>query len=255
MSLLKFEKLDVHIAGKDVCTNLNLEVKPGQIWGILGRNGIGKTTLLHTLAGLRSVHAGNISLDGIPIQQLGKKHLAQKVGILLQHNEDAFPASVLDTVLSGRHPHLGYWQWESDRDREIAEQALKTVDMLDISDRPINLLSGGERQRVAIAGILTQDPDIFLLDEPNSHLDLKYQISLLEYLTRYVLQNDRSIIMSLHDINLAARFCTHILYLFGDGGTQHGPAGDLLRTEILETVYDHPIKVTNTDHHGVFWPA
>lgn len=255
MSLLQTEKLHVSIGGRNVCNRLDMQVEPGQVWGILGRNGSGKTTLLHTLAGLRSPDSGKIQLDSHDIEQLGRKQLAQKIGILLQHHEDAFPASVIDTVLSGRHPHIGYWQWESSRDHEIAKQALQTVGMSDLADRQINLLSGGERQRVAIAGILTQDPDILLLDEPNSHLDLKHQIGLLQHVSRYARGNQRSMIMSLHDINLAARFCSHILFLYGDGNTEQGPAEQLLTAERLERLYDHPIKSTHSDNTIQFWPG
>ncbi len=254
MSLLKTENLHVNIGGRDVCTSLDMQVEPGQIWGILGRNGTGKTTLLHTLAGLRSPDNGTIRLDEHDIMQLNRKHLAQKIGILLQHHEDAFPASVMDTVLSGRHPHIGYWQWESGHDHEIAQRALRTVDMSDMINRQINQLSGGERQRVAIACILTQDPDIFLLDEPNSHLDLKHQIGLLEYLSRYTREHQRSMIMSLHDINLATRFCSHILFLYGDGNTEQGTVEQLLTAQRLERLYDHPIKSTRSDNCILFWP-
>lgn len=254
MSLLQIENLQVSIGDSNVCNQLDMQVEPGQVWGILGRNGSGKTTLLHTLAGLRSPDSGKIQLDAHDIEQLGRKRLAQKIGILLQHHEDAFPVSVMDTVLSARHPHIGYWQWESSHDHEIAQRALRTVDLSGLADRQINQLSGGERQRVAIAGILTQDPEIFLLDEPNSHLDLKHQIGLLQHLSAYARDNQRGMIMSLHDINLAARFCSHVLFLYGDGNTEQGPAAQLLTSQRLERLYEHPIKSTRSDNTTLFWP-
>lgn len=254
MSLLQTENLHVTIAGKDVCRKLDMQVRPGQVWAVLGRNGSGKTTLLHTLAGLRKPDNGRICLDADSIDQLGRKQLAQKLGVLLQHHEDAFPASVLETVLSARHPHIGYWQWESSRDHEIAQDALRAVGLLELADRQINQLSGGERQRVAIAGILTQDPEIFLLDEPNSHLDLKHQIGLLQHLSGYARDNQRGMLMSLHDINLAARFCSHVLFLYGDGNTEQGPAEQLLTPQRLQRLYDHPIKSTRSDNTTLFWP-
>lgn len=255
MSLLQTENLQVSIGGKVLCKRLDMQVEPGQVWAVLGRNGSGKTTLLHTLAGLRSPDNGTIRLNAEKIEQLGRKQLAQKIGILLQHHEDAFPASVMETVLSARHPHIAYWQWESSRDYEIVHKALRTVDLSDMADRQINQLSGGERQRVAIAGILTQDPDIFLLDEPNSHLDLKHQIGLLQHLSGYARDNQRGMIMSLHDINLAARFCSHILFLYGDGNTEQGPAEHLLTPQRLERLYDHPINSTCSDNSILFWPG
>ena len=255
MSLLQTKNLQVSIGGRHVCKQLDLQVEPGQVWAVLGRNGSGKTTLLHTLAGLRSPDNGNIQLNTHDIEQLGRKQLAQKIGILLQHHEDAFPVSVMETVLSARHPHIGYWQWESSRDHEIARGALRAVDLSGLADRQINQLSGGERQRVAIAGILTQDPELFLLDEPNSHLDLKHQIALLQYLSSYARDNQRGMIMSLHDINLAARFCSHVLFLYDDGSTEQGPAEQLLTPDRLERLYDHPIKSSRSDNTTLFWPG
>lgn len=255
MSLMQIENLQVSIGGRNVCNHLDMQVEPGQVWAVLGRNGSGKTTLLHTLAGLRSPDNGKIRLGTHDIKQLGRKYLAQKIGILLQHHEDAFPVSVMDTVLSARHPHIGYWQWESSRDHEIARGALRAVDLSGLADRQINQLSGGERQRVAIAGILTQDPGIFLLDEPNSHLDLKHQIALLQHLSGYARDNQRGMIMSLHDINLAARFCSHVLFLYGDGNTEQGPAEQLLTPDRLERLYDHPIKSSRSENTVQFWPG
>jgi iron complex transport system ATP-binding protein len=124
-----------------------------------------------------------------------------------------------------------------------------------MSQRSITRLSGGERRRIAIASILTQDPDIFLLDEPDSHLDMKYQIKILQQLTDHVQQHRRSIVMSIHDINLAARFCTHILLLFGDGLTEAGLAADKLQDERLSKVFGHPIKSSMVDGSRIFLPT
>jgi iron complex transport system ATP-binding protein len=255
MNMLTTRRLQVRIADKAVCRDLQLQVEPGQVWGILGRNGIGKTTLLHTLAGLREADAGDILLQQQDIRQLGRKQLAQKLGLLLQHHEDAFPVSVLDTVLGGRHPHIDLWHWETADDHAIARRALQAVNMLDMAQRQVDRLSGGERQRVAIATLLTQDPQLYLLDEPNSHLDLNYQISLLQILTDHARQQQRSIIMSLHDINLAARFCSHILYLYGDGETETGGSVEQLQPARLQKVFEHPINsATQNDGRNVFWP-
>lgn len=255
MSLLSTRQLHVRVADKIVCQDLQLQVEPGQVWGILGRNGVGKTTLLHTLAGLREADAGDILLQQQDIRQMGRKQLAQKLGLLLQHHEDAFPVSVLETVLGGRHPHIDLWHWETADDHAMARRALQAVDMLDMQHRQVDQLSGGERQRVAIATLLTQDPQLYLLDEPNSHLDLNYQISLLQTLTGHARQQQRSIVMSLHDINLAARFCSHILYLFGEGRSESGSVAEKLQVEQLTMVYGHPINRTSTDNRDVFWPG
>ena len=254
MNPLNTEQLTLSIGGKSVCQQLNLQLKPGQIWGVLGRNGVGKTTLLHTLAGLREADSGDILLAEHKLTELTRKQIAQNIGLLLQHVEDPFPSTVLDTVITGRHPHIPAMQWESAEDYELAEQALITVGMQQLKHRSVNQLSGGERQRVAIATLITQNPDIFLLDEPNSHLDLHHQSTLLTWLCNYAQQNKRVCLMSLHDINLAARYCDHILLLLGDGEYLAGPREDMLTEVNLEQVFCHPIRKHMLDHQTLFIP-
>ena len=254
MSTLQTHQLDIDIAGKQVCQQLNLLIEPGQTWGILGRNGIGKTTLLHTLAGLRQPTNGSITLDGNAIEHLPRKQLAKHLGLLLQQSEETFPATVLEMVLTGRHPHIGAWSWESEHDQSIAKQSLATVDMDNMSNRPIDQLSGGERQRAAIAQLLTQSPSIYLLDEPNSHLDLHYQSRLLQHFSMLAKQHDASVVMSLHDINLAQYFCSHVALLFGDGEVRSGIAKELLTASTLSELYQHPMLEANTRHGVQFIP-
>ena len=247
-------QLSIEIGGKQVCKNLDLTILPGQVWGILGRNGIGKTTLLHTLAGLRDAAAGDILIDNKNLHKLTRKNIAQKIGVLLQHHEDSFPVTVLETVLSGRHPHIDTWQWENESDVVLARNALLQVDMLDLQNQSIQHLSGGERQRVAIATLLAQDPTYFLMDEPNSHLDLHYQISILDNLCQFARANQRALVMSLHDINLAARFCDFVLLLHGDGQVLAGAADKLLNADDLTRLFQHPIAVHQSNAQRFFTP-
>lgn len=251
---LQCTQLAIEIAGKQVCNKLDLTILPGQVCGILGRNGIGKTTLLHTLAGLRTAASGDIYIDDANIQQLTRKNIAQKMGVLLQHHEDSFPVTVLETVLSGRHPHIDNWQWESESDYEMARNALQQVDMLAMQSKSVQHLSGGERQRVAIATLLAQDPTYFLMDEPNSHLDLHYQISILDDLCRFARHQQRALVMSLHDINLAARFCDYVLLLNGDGEVRQGTAAELLTPVQLTQTFKHDIVAINSEHGTYFQP-
>lgn len=248
------QKLSLSISGKHICQQLDLTLKPGEICGVLGRNGVGKTTLLHTLAGLREAESGDILIAENKLTELTRKQIAQKIGLLLQHVEDPFPSTVLETVITGRHPHIPAMQWESTKDYERAKQALITVGMQELKHRLVNQLSGGERQRVALATLITQDPDIFLLDEPNSHLDLYHQSTLLTWLCDYAQQNQRILLMSLHDINLAARYCDHILLLLGDGEYLAGPKQDMLNESNLEQVFCHPIRQYRFDQQSIFIP-
>jgi iron complex transport system ATP-binding protein len=252
MSLLQARNLSLHIAGRVLCTNLNVEFRAGENWMILGANGSGKTTLLHTLAGLRAPDAGHVDLDGQPIHSLPHRARAKRLGILLQDSETAFPATVLETVLTGRHPHLNPWQWEGAEDRDLAEKALISVGMGGMASRLLNTLSGGERRRVEIATLLTQDAPLCLMDEPTNHLDLRHQAEILGLLSARARRPAHANIFVLHDVNLATRFGTHVILLFGDGAHLHGPMRDVVKQETLEKLYQCRLREVR-DHEGVWY--
>jgi len=255
MISLRTKNLCIEIGDIQVCNNLNLNIEAGQIWGVMGRNGAGKTTLLHTLAGLREIKSGSIFINEKNITELTRKQVAQQLGLLLQHVEDPFPSTVIETVLTGRHPHISNWQWENQNDYLIARKALKQVEMQTMSNRLVNHLSGGERQRVAIATLITQNPDILLLDEPNSHLDLNYQINLLTQICDQAKEKNNIVFMSLHDINLAARFCDHMLFLLSDGKILSGNTKELLTPTNLEVLFQYPIHESQGHRGKIYTPA
>jgi ABC-type cobalamin/Fe3+-siderophores transport system ATPase subunit len=158
--------------------------------------------------------------------------------------EDSFhisdpEATALEIALLGRLPHLDWWQAESRRDIELAQTALDAVGLDDIAGRPAAMLSGGERRRLAMAALLAQEVPLCLLDEPTSHLDLHQQIALLDLLIGW---DGRTLVMTLHDVNLAVRYCTHVLLLFGDGAWCAGPVGDMLSAPVLTRLYRHPVQ-------------
>lgn len=254
-ALLETKNLSTRIAGNWVCRDLNLSVARGSRWGVLGMNGAGKTTLLHTLAGLRPAVSGEVWLEGVPLAQLSRRLRAQRCGLMLQDSDDAFPATVWETVLLGRHPHLRAWAWESAQDERMAREALTAVALSGFEGRDTISLSGGERRRLALATLLAQDPALLLLDEPANHLDMHHQVSLLELLSRQVAQGAKALIMVLHDVNLAARFCDSVLMLFGDGETLHGPVREVMTAENLQRVYQHKITSVDTADGRFFYPA
>jgi len=244
--------VDIDVADIAVTRNLQLTIEAGQCWCVLGRNGIGKTTFLHTLAGLRMPSHGHIELTGKPLRQYSRRQVARRIGILFQDQDDVFPATVIETVLQGRHPHLPSWQWETDEDREIAEHALGLVGLDRFAQRNIQTLSGGERQRVAVATLLTQQPELLLLDEPTNHLDLHHSITILEELVDHCRHNNKALLMVLHDVNLATRFADHVLLLMGDGKSCHGRKEEILQTATLEQLYGHPLASIETPA-GTAW--
>lgn len=252
MTTLEARQLDVTIGSVRVCSRLDLRLAPGQCWGLLGRNGAGKTTLLHTLAGLRDPHGGEVLLDDHPLRTMARRSVAQRLGVLFQDEADPFPATVLETALIGRHPYLGRWAWEDDSDEQRARRALRQVGIDHLEARLVSTLSGGERRRLGLATLLTQDPQLLLLDEPTNHLDLHHQIRVLGHLRELAESAGKALLVILHDINLATRFCDHVLMLLGDGETVAGPASRVIDAATLETLYRHPIeKVTHRNRD--FW--
>lgn len=253
--LLETQNLEILINDKTVCKGLDFKVRHGEHWGIIGVNGIGKTTLLHTLAGLREPACGTVSLQGDQLVNMPRRKIAQTIGVLLQNDTQAFPGTVLETALIGRHPFLKSWQWESREDLELAQRALELVDLTDMGSRMINTLSGGESRRLSLASLITQDPLLYLLDEPTNHLDMHHQISILDMLAKKTNAKKQSTIMILHDLNLAQRFCDHIMLLFGEGETLTGPTADVLTTDSLSRLFNHPTIKIDSPNGPVFLPA
>jgi iron complex transport system ATP-binding protein len=252
--LLKCTGLDIDVGNLAVTRGLEFNVECGQCWCVLGRNGIGKTTLLHTLAGLRAATSGSIELNATPLCQLSRRQVAQKLGVVFQHYEDNFPATVLETVLQGRHPHLHSWQWESAEDHRIARHAIAQLGLSGYETRNIQTLSGGERQRVSIAALLAQETGLLLLDEPTNHLDLHHRLQVLRALVAHGRKNNRAVLMVLHDINLAARFADHVLLLLGKGESRLGEKGQILETATLERLYSHPLTRIETPQGPAWLP-
>ncbi len=248
---LTTHQVSVRVGTRALVDELSVDFVPGELVAILGCNGSGKTLTLHTLAGLRSPHAGSVHLDGVPFSQLARRAVALRVGLLAQDIEDAFVTTALEEVLIGRHPHLSLWQWETKEDERIAREALAAVGLSDFADRRTDTLSGGEQRRVAIAALLAQRPGIFLLDEPTNHLDPHHQLRVLG-LFRDLALGGNTVITTLHDPTLAARFADRVLLLFGDGRWSAGPVREVLTAANLSTLYNSPMVEIEKDGRRVF---
>jgi len=236
--------LRVSVPGRVLVEQLDLTLDSGEFIAVLGRNGTGKTLSLLTLAGLRSPDAGEVRLGTQNIASMRRQLVARQLALLTQDTDDIFPATVMDTALIGRHPHLGRLSWESARDHEIAEAALHAAGIADLAGRDVLSLSGGERRRLAIAQILTQAPGVYLLDEPTNHLDPQHQLDTLRIFRRAA-DDGAGVIASLHDVNLATRFADRCLLLFGDGRWELGPAAEILNESRLEEVYATPMEAVD----------
>lgn len=258
--ILEARQLSISIGtrpeSRRICRDLDLALAAGERLAILGRNGAGKSTLLATLAGLRTADAGELRVDGQTYADLGLRAAARLRGWLGQERGDPFASTVLESVLTGRHPHLSRWSWESPSDARIARAALADLGLADLEQREVRTLSGGERQRVAIAALLAQQTRLCLLDEPLAHLDLNHQIATLELLSLRARRDGVAFALVLHDPNLAFRFCDRALLLFGDGTHIAGPVADVLNEDSLARLYGHPMRrVATTDFPQPFFIA
>jgi len=252
--LLEARGLSLAIAGRVLCDGLDLRVRARQAWAIVGPNGAGKTTLLRTLAGLAEPAAGDVRYAGTPITMLSPRERALRRGMLPQDSQDAFAATVLETVLVGRHPHLSRFAWEDAHDLAIARNALAEFGLAALAGRDVRTLSGGERRRVALAALLAQDPPLLLLDEPSSHLDIAQQAAALDVLTALARARGKALIMVLHDLHLAIRYCDHVL-LLGHGRAEAGAAPELLRADRLSALFGRPLKELRDGDARAFVPV
>jgi iron complex transport system ATP-binding protein len=249
-SLLEARKLAVRIAGRTLCRDLSFTLRRGERLAILGRNGAGKSTLLATLAGLRAADDGEVLLGGDSYAALSSRDAACRRGFLPQVQHDAFASTVLETALIGRHPHLGRWQWESAADAAFARTALDFVGLDGMEAREVHSLSGGERQRLAVAALLTQEPDLYLLDEPLTHLDLNHAVAVLDVFARCASQG-AGLAMVLHEPGLAARYCDRVLLLYPEGKCEIGSSAELLTADRLSRLYGYPLRAL--DDRGRPW--
>ncbi|MEW6764884.1 MAG: ABC transporter ATP-binding protein [Pseudomonadota bacterium] len=240
--MLSTHALHIRQSERMLLRNLTLSIHAGECWALLGRNGSGKTTLLHTLAGVRPPQQGRIILGDRPLDAWRGRQRARMLGLLPQDASEGFEESVLEAVLSGRHPHLGRWGSETAEDKRIAREALHDCGLTGFETRAVQSLSGGERRRLAIATLLTQATPLMLLDEPLNHLDLQWQWCMLNQL-RGLANDGRALFMSLHDPNLALRFCTHALLLNGEGGWQAGTVREVITAEALQEAYGMPMRL------------
>jgi len=175
--------------------------------------------------------------------------------MLQQHTVYVFDASVLQTALTGRHPHLSRWQNESPEDLHKAQDAIAQVSLAGMESRSVTSLSGGEARRLAFATLLVQDPTIMLLDEPSNHLDLKHQVLIMSTIGNAVYAGRRLAMAATHDVNLAACFCSHVLMLFGEGEWSAGPAPEMFTRARLQKLYQCPVEMIETPAGRRFHPS
>ena len=237
MVLLNVHGIECRYGSVKILENVSLSVKEGDFVGILGPNGSGKTTLLKSISRTLKPHKGTILLDKTDIYSMKSVDLAKHMAIVPQESTIGFSFSALDIVLMGRNPHMKRFQMESEKDMTIVKKAMLRTNTWHFADRPINELSGGEKQRVVIARALAQEPKILLLDEPLTHLDMINQLEIMDLVKELCVKEGIIVLAVIHDLNLAARYCTSALLLKGAKVFAAGTLDEVLTSENIKTVF------------------
>ena len=241
--MLRTIELSLHAGAKALVTALNWHIAPGQCWCVIGPNGIGKTTLLRTLAGLQTSGGGSVELDGRALADWPALEQAKRRAYLAAGRDDAFSYSALATVLAARHPYHAQRQWESEADHAAALAALERLNVVNLAQRDVRTLSGGQRQRVALAALLAQQTPLLIMDEPTSAMDLSGRVGVMRLLGELCRDEGKSVILVSHDLNLAYGVATHALLLMGDGAWRAGTVVETMSAELLSRCLGHPIGI------------
>lgn len=253
-ALLAASGLGVSADKRILLEDLSFELRPGEFIAVLGRNGCGKSLTLHTLAGLRPSAAGHVELEGQHLRHLRRGDVARRLAFLPQDREDSLPLSVFEAALLGRHPHIGWLRGESATDVQIVQRALARMDVDSYAERALGTLSGGEQRRAAMAGLLAQEPQVFLLDEPTNHLDPHHQVDVL-LAFRERCNTGAGVIATLHDPALAERCADRVLLMYGDGRWRLGATAELLNAAELSLLYATPMNELSGGGRRAFIPA
>jgi iron complex transport system ATP-binding protein len=222
---------------------VSFTVDGGEVFGIIGPNSAGKTSLLRLLTRVLTPARGDILLDGRPVHALAHWELAREVAVVPQEAPRPFPFSVEQLVMMGRFPHGPARYFESAEDAAIAREAMAATDTLPLAALALDELSGGERQRAMLARALAQQPRLLVLDEPTSHLDLRYQAETAELLRRLNRERGVTVLLVSHDLNLAAELCDRLLLLHEGRVARVGAPGEVLEQSLLERVFECRVVV------------
>lgn len=237
-----------------VLNGLSASIPQGQLTAILGENGCGKSTLLKALCRLIPTSNGSVSVCNSQLPSLSQRTLAQTVSLVSQFTEP-LPLSVFNYTLMGRTPHRPLFSLaDSDKDKELTNNTLSQIGLSHIAHKALSDISGGERQLTAIARAIVQDTPVMLLDEPTANLDLRHQELIMQILKNEISAKKRTVVMVMHDVNLASRYADYLV-LIKDGTTfSEGPASEVLNTELLSDLYQLPLHSLSYDKHSLYIP-
>ncbi|NIA09042.1 MAG: ATP-binding cassette domain-containing protein [Nitrospiraceae bacterium] len=237
MKAVAIRDLGIEYKGKQAIRGLSVDILQGEFFVIIGPNGAGKTTLLKALSGMQGLKAGYIDIMGRPLNSYSRRRLSALIALVPQQVALDFCFTVADTVLMGRSPHIGLLGIERQQDFEIAHRAMEVTGVSHLASRRLDQLSGGEQQRVIIARAICQGPKIILLDEPTTALDPAHQINIMDLIERLRLEQDVTVIMVSHDLNLASMYGNRLLLMKDGSIVQIGTPDQVLTEDNLERAY------------------
>ncbi|MGE7825743.1 ABC transporter ATP-binding protein [Paenibacillus sp. NPDC093718] len=250
MNTLEAKGLGLSYGGDFIFENLDLTVPIGKITVFIGSNGCGKSTLLRSMARLLKPQRGSVVLNGADIASLSTKDVARKLAILPQGPTAPEGLTVMQLVKQGRYPYQSWLRQWSREDEEAVTAALASTGLTELAGRTVDSLSGGQRQRAWIAMTLAQETPLILLDEPTTYLDLTHQIEVLDLLYELNVQEQRTIVMVLHDINLACRYADHIVAIRDGSIKAKGTPGEIINSELMQTVFQLPCEIIPDPLYG-----
>lgn len=237
INILEAKNLTVNYSDANILEDLNLQIPKGKITVLVGANGCGKSTLLRTFARLIKPKSGNVLLEGEVINRLSTKEVAKRLAILPQGPVAPEGLTVLQLIKQGRYPHQSWIKQWSTEDEKIVNKALEVTQMTEFADRPIDALSGGQRQRAWIAMTLAQKTELILLDEPTTYLDMAHQVEILDLLFELNIEENCTVVMVLHDLNLACRYADHIVALRDKQIHAQGKPEDIVTADLVKAVF------------------
>ena len=260
---LEIEKITLDYGQQPVIKDLSFQLHPGELFGLVGPNGCGKTSIIKALSRVLSPSAGRILLDGKELTVISRNELARFIGVVPQNPYLPETFTVFEVVILGRNPYLGLFSRETAGDIAIVWQAMQRTDITHLAKRRIGELSGGEKQRVTIARVLAQEPQVILMDEPTANLDISQQQDILDLVAGMCYEQNIAGLIAIHDLNIAAQYCTRILMLKNGQRYTEGTPGEVITAENVRevfdaetTIYPHPennlpMVLPNGNHHHI----
>lgn len=253
--IIEGERIRFSYDGVEVLKGIDISIRRGSIVGLLGANGAGKSTLLKVLSGILSPKSGRLLYGGKELKGLDKREIARRIAYIPQNSAFGFPFSVSEVVLMGRAPYVGRFEFERESDWEVALYAMETVGITHLKDRLVTEISGGERQLASIARALAQEPEVMILDEPATFLDVKHKTEVMRLLKRLKEERGISVIAATHDVFSALFYFDEIVMLKEGSVFAEGCSEEVLREDVLSAVYGIEVRVKKEDGRVLVLPV